>query len=160
MLKQIIPLDLVKIDESGFHILVPCVLEDGNTYFFIVDTGASNTVLDREAMINFVQPARTGDYYIEDYYRKNLENSRGISDKPLHFSFGKVKLIQFKELNLKDVLFPLLDLSHIREIYSLIGYDNIIGILGSDFFIHTNALINFKEKLICLESENSTIEIL
>ncbi len=152
-MKEEIELELVKVDEAGYHLLVPCELSDKLKCFLILDTGASNTVMDRVSLKNYITPTRTGDYYIEEFYNKSMDSSRGISNHELHFSFGKLESLKIGTNRLNQMLFPLLDLTHISEIYSDLGFNTIIGVLGCDFMVKTNAVIDFKNKKLSIELE-------
>lgn len=150
-MKEIIKLKLVQVDESGFHLLMPCRLSDNTEYYLILDSGASNTVLDQVQLTNYIKPGNRDDYYSENEYKNKLNNSKGITNQELHFSFGKLELLKLGNLEIHGAVYPFLNLEHIAFIYSELGIKNVIGIWGCDYLLKTNAVINFKERTLSMD---------
>jgi len=150
-MKELINLRLKQVDESGFHFLIPCQLSDNSEHYLILDTGASNTVLDQIQLSNYIKSGKKEDYYTEDEYKNTMNNSKGITNHELHFSFGKIECLQIGNLKIKEAVFPFLNLEHITSIYSELGVKNVIGIWGCDYLLKTNAIIDFKEKSLTMD---------
>jgi len=150
-MKEIIKLKLVQVDESGYHFLIPCQLSDSTKHYLILDSGASNTVLDQVQLFNYIKPSNKEDYFTENEYENKVNNSKGITNQELHFSFGKIERLKLGHLEIEDAVFPFLNLEHIASIYLELGIKNVIGIWGCDFLLKTNAIIDFKEKTLSMD---------
>ena len=136
-----IPLKVYEIPGGGTHLLVKAKLNNEPNYL-LIDTGASNSVFD------------TNNIAFQDIEFKPKDEdiqSSGFNSAIENLEIGEIKSLKichFKT-NFVEAIFTPLD--HINELYSSIKLPNISGIIGSDFLLKHNAIINFKTKILYLE---------
>jgi hypothetical protein len=133
-----IPLLLVELEEENYHIVVESVLSDGVKGIWIVDTGASRSVFDK----NLAQ-------FFEQLPLDNTEiHSAGIGDSQIEALPGFLPSISFGEMHLNKFMVALIDLDHVNSIYSKFTDEKVFGLLGSDFLVKYKAEINFKKLVL------------
>lgn len=133
-----VPLDVVEIEELGFHLFVEVKL-NGTPMQLVVDTGASQTVFNKELM----------DAFSIDYEaREGLSLGVGSSDLVSYSS--KLDLFEIGDLQIENFAVAVMDLSGINEAYKTLGIPPVGGILGSDFFVAHQAIINYSERNMLL----------
>ena len=134
-----VPLRLVDIDERGCHILVKISINKSRGHYFVLDTGASMTVLDKNLGALY-QPSEINPE-LKSYAlgEQEIQTSWAIVHE---FRIGKVKEIDFRLV--------LVDLSSITEIYKQYGRIRIAGLLGGDFLKEHKAVINYKKSSLKL----------
>jgi hypothetical protein len=135
-----IPLQLVELEDFNFHLAVESKLPDGSQSFWIVDTGASKTVFDNALSENF----REAKHESEEVH------TAGIGEKPLESSVGYLKPFSLGKYKLDEMRVALLDLSHINHFYSKVTNLKICGLLGSDFLLKHEAVVDYKKKRLVL----------
>lgn len=136
-----IPLQLIELEDDNFHLVVESVLPDKTTGYWIVDTGASKTVFDKNLSENF-REVETAPEEI---------HTAGIGEKPLESSVGSLNPFTLGKLKVGQLRVALLDLSHLNNYYSKVTSLKICGLLGSDFLFWRHALIDFKKKQLILK---------
>lgn len=135
-----IPLQLVELEDDNFHLVVASKLPDESTGYWVIDTGASKTVFDKTLAENFR----------EETHESEEVHTAGIGEKPLESSVGYLKPFSIGRLKLDELRVALLDLSHINQFYSKVTNLKICGLLGSDFLLNHNAIIDYKKKRLVL----------
>lgn len=138
-----LPLQVLTLGPEAYHYMITVQLENKPANF-IVDTGASKTVFNKQRFSQFHA------YAPEELY-PNQQPSAGIqtdfneftATTLTHFSVGKLQVDDFKVL--------LLDLQNINYTYSLLNLPPIDGILGSDFLQQHKAIIHFGLKTLRLK---------
>jgi hypothetical protein len=130
-----IPLKLVELENENYHIMVETRFPDDFRGMWIVDTGASKTVLDSNHVDYFV-PLETPLTEIE---------SMGIGSSKVETKSGVIESICFGEVCLKKLHVALIDLSSINELYQKYTNETITGLIGSDFLVQHNAVVDFKK---------------
>ena len=110
---------------------------------FLIDTGASKTVMDLNRIRNFVK---------HDDFRKNEYLSTGLGTNNMESQFTLVKKIVFGKITLHDYEMILLDLSHVNNSYQLLGKKPIDGVLGSDLLFKYKASIDYKTRILKLRT--------
>lgn len=137
------PLKTVNIPGGGYHLLIKAKI-NGHTARLIIDTGASNSIFD----VN-------NDIFKDSEIipiESDMESS-GFNSKIENLSTGKIssfKLSHFKT-NFEIAIFT--SLNHINDLYRSIKLPYVIGILGGDFLLKHNAVIDFKDKVLYLEKK-------
>lgn len=134
--------DLVKIEGQGYHIIIEGIVE-GNAHNFILDTGASSTIID---LASFSEQIIDKKELSEDEIK-----SAGVVEGELVSFSGKLKKLSFGNINLELQSFLFIDLSHVNDVYREIAKMEIAGLIGGDFLVEHNAVINYKTKTILLE---------
>lgn len=126
---------------GNFHIIITSEFSDGEIGNWIVDTGASKTVFDKALV----------EYYSILADESDEIHTAGIGVKPLETSIALLKLVQFGKLKIEDIKVALLDLSHINELYSKASNLKICGLIGGDFLMKYNAVIDYKKQKLFLK---------
>lgn len=136
-----IPIELIELESENYHILVSSVFSDRETGKWVVDTGASKSVFDK----NLQEYIEYTDGVSEDLH------SAGISDEPMKGQIAQLKPLSFSGLKVPDMKVVVLDLSHINQLYASTAGVEICGLLGGDFLMKNNAVIDYKRKRILLK---------
>ena len=134
-----VPIQIVGLEESNFHILIHSEFEDGTNRNWVIDTGASKTVFDENLK----------GYYKVIGKREDLF-SAGIDQQPFKSSLAIIKQVKFGELKITELKVALLNLNHINDLYQKSVQLEICGLLGGDFLMKYQAKINYKKKLLVL----------
>src|SRR2546423_1382084 len=85
----------------------------------VVDTGASRTVLDKNRIHRFVK---------EKDFKKHEAVSTGLGTNSMESHIVEIKKIELGEIKISNIIFVLLDLSHVNNSYSQIGMKEIDGV--------------------------------
>lgn len=136
-----IPIQIIELEKHNFHIAITCRFFDGTAGLWIIDTGASKTVFDKNRI----------DYYTDSGEEEEI-HSVGISDQPLKSAIAKLKSLQFEKLNIQQLKVALLDLAHINEVYQKVTNLEICGLIGSDFLLKYKAVIDYKKRRLILKN--------
>lgn len=135
-----IPIKLAELEANNFHLIVHSEFQNGKTGKWIIDTGASKSVFDK----NLVELFDVSESETEEIY------SAGIMEKPLKTSLAVLNPFSFGKLRIENFKVALLDLSHINKLYEKNTGIKICGLLGSDFFVFHKATIDYKKLRILL----------
>lgn len=137
-----IPLKIIPIEEDGFHLMVKAGI---NHHFanLLIDTGASKTVFDFKRIHKFEEN-------IAPVLQEKLSTGLGTNSMQIHLA--QVKLFALGDLELTDFEVVLLDLSHVNQSYETIAIEQIDGVIGSDLLCRYDAVIDFKNKVLRIES--------
>lgn len=140
-MKLKIELQVIEPEEDNFHLLAVSNFDDGSTGGWIIDTGASRSVFDKNLQDQY-QPARSGE---------NQLHTAGIGDKPIATVVACIRPFMLGKLKVENLEAALLDLSHINQLYQRTCPVHVCGLLGGDFFIRYNAVVSYKKKILVLE---------
>ena len=129
-----IKIRLLSLDEGGFHISVQGLL-NGKKAFFIIDTGSSRTVLDKELVEKLVgQPVE-----------KNAEGKAvTLSPKSIDIATVNIGSLSFGKTVINDYQCVVMDLSGVHDAYAELNLPHIHGIIGGDLLKRCNAVINYE----------------
>lgn len=136
-----IPIQIIELEADNYHIIITCTFFDGKTGNWVIDTGASKTVFDKNLV----------EYYSVSEGESDEIHSAGIGEKPMDVTLAKLESIGFGKLKSEKLKVALLDLSHINELYSKVTNVKISGLLGSDFLMKYRAVIDYRKKLLILK---------
>lgn len=131
-----VPILLVELEDQNFHILIETTLSNEIKGKWVVDTGASKTVFD----VN-----QTDHFSIIEMLHAEIQ-SAGLGEGNIDTQMGELHVLTICDIELLNEPVALIDLSFINEIYSRFTSENIVGLIGSDFLVHHQAVINFKKK--------------
>jgi hypothetical protein len=134
-----IPLQIIELEHKNFHILIEGSFHDGTTANWIIDTGASKTVLDSN-LDQFYESIESDPE--EDY------QSAGINQGMLDTTVGRIYRLQFGGLEISNLKVALIDLNHVNEIYEKFTPYKIAGLLGGDILMDYQCMIDYENKLI------------
>ena len=135
-----IPIDIIELESLNYHLILPTQPDEGETAYWVIDTGASKSVFDKN-QADFILSEEEGT---EDLHAANM------SEEPLKTSLGILKPLFFGKLKVEAMKVALLDMDHINELYQKVSDYKICGLLGSDFLLKYNAVIDYKRKRIVL----------
>ena len=139
-----LPLDLVELEEDNYHLMLKSRLSDGQEAWWIVDTGASKTVFDRnqDRYFNLVEEKHPQQY-----------QSAGISEGLVETRVGNIAKINFGTLKIKNLKVALIDLKHVNEIYQKYHDKRVAGLLGSDVLACYGCRIDYLNKSISFQTK-------
>ncbi len=134
-----IPIQIIELESDNYHILIEGNFHDGTPACWIIDTGASKTVLDSNLnqFYENVEPDNEEDY-----------QSAGINQGMLDTSVGKMHFLRFGEFKIVSQKVALIDLNHVNEIYEKYTSFKIAGLLGGDILMHYQCVIDYSLKII------------
>jgi S-adenosylhomocysteine hydrolase len=135
-----IPIKIIELEDESYHIMLNAVFNGNIQGNLIVDTGASKTVFD----ISFVEQ------FITDVEDIDEENSSGINAMIAQTKTGIIPALSINKFEIENYKAVLLDLSHINAIYGQYTNMHIAGLIGSDFLVKYDAVINYGAKIISL----------
>lgn len=134
-----IPLQIIELEHENYHILIEGSFEDGMPSCWIIDTGASKTVLDKSLSL-YYEMIDSDD--MEDY------QSAGINQGMMETSVGKLTYLRFGDLKITKQKVALIDLNHVNEIYRKFTPYRIAGLLGGDILMQHQCRIDYASKII------------
>lgn len=134
-----IPLQIIELEKENYHILIEGAFQDNTVSSWIIDTGASKSVMDmsQQAYFEILDSDNEDDYH-----------SAGINQGVMETSVGKMFFIRFGELEITDHKVALIDLTHVNEIYGKYTPLRIAGLLGGDILMQYKCCINYDRKII------------
>ena len=135
-----VPLQITELEPDNYHIIISCNFDDKETANWIIDTGASKTVFDKNLV----------EYYSVIEGESDEIHTAGFEEQPQEISLAVLKSVQIGKLKVENLKVALLDLSHINKLYSKITDLNICGLLGSDFLMKYRAVIDYKKSKITI----------
>ncbi len=141
-----IPLQIIELERENYHILIEGNFEDGKPSCWIIDTGASKTVLDKN-LSQYYEIIDSDD--LEDY------QSAGINQGMMETSVGKLLYLRFGDLEITGQKVALIDLSHVNEIYGKYTSYRIAGLLGGDVLMQYRCKIDYANKIIQFQTQES-----
>jgi hypothetical protein len=136
-----IPLQIEELEDANYHLVVQSVFEDKTTGYWVVDTGASRTVFDKNLE----------NQYVVSKEEPNQLHTAGIGEKPIETNIATLNPFSLGKLKVNTLKVALLDLSQINNLYSKATSLRICGLLGGDFFVQHQAVIDYKKKVMFLK---------
>lgn len=138
-----VPIEIINLDEDGFHIFTQGYIEDIPCRI-LIDTGASKSVIDASfSALNL-------EYHD---FEENDRGATGIGANNLQSKIVQIKHFQIGTYLHQNVICSVLPFDHVKETYLKIGIDPFDVILGMDILYSANANIDLKNSEIVFESE-------
>lgn len=135
-----IPINIINIDGDGFHIVTEGRI-NGKIARFVVDTGASRTVFDKDRILNYINNPEFAE-------KEGL--SAGIGGTDISSFIFDIYELCFGDLMIQNYQAVAMDLSNINTSYEMIKLPPIDGVFGGDLLKKHNAVINYRLKKIRL----------
>jgi hypothetical protein len=135
MANTIVPLELINLNDDGFHLLVEVVVF-GQSFHAVLDTGASKTVFDKETIEK---------HMMDGVLMASDKLSTGLGTNTMESHTIILPLLKIGKLKLKNFEAAVLDLSTINQAYSTLNLPPVIGVLGGDILYSHKAIINYKK---------------
>ena len=124
----------LSLDEGGCHIMMHGLL-NGKRLCFIVDTGSSRTVIDKETVEKYVVQPEGSD--VEG-------KAVTLSEKAIDISTVQIERLSFGKTELSNYQAVVMDLSGVHNAYETLELPRIHGIIGGDILRQCNAVINYE----------------
>lgn len=134
-----IPIQIIELEKDNFHILIQGEFNDSTISSWIIDTGASKTVMD----IN-----QSAYYEILDSDNEDDYHSAGINQGMMETSVGKMFFLKLGKLKITNQKVALIDLNHVNEIYGKFTSTRIAGLLGGDILMQYKCRIDYGSQTI------------
>lgn len=134
-----IPLQIIELEKDNYHIMIECEFLDDIPSYWLIDTGASKSVLD----VNL-----TNFYEIFDSDNEEDYQSAGINQGMMETTVGKMFLLKLGELEITNQKVALIDLNHVNEIYEKFTNCRIAGLLGGDILMQYKCRIDYECKTL------------
>lgn len=135
-----IPINIINIEGDGFHIVTEGLI-NGKPARFVVDTGASRTVFDKDRILNYINNPEFSE-------KEGL--SAGIGGTDISSFIFDIEELRFGDLMISNYQAVAMDLSNINDSYEMIKHPPIDGVFGGDLLKRHNAVINYRLKKIRL----------
>ena len=135
-MKSKIKLIEIEHDKEGYHYFVTIEI-NGKKANFLVDTGATHTVMDKTRSKAFVKNVTLV---------KNESLSTGLGTSNMESHKIVLKSLMLGKAKFKKFEMVLMDLSHVNESYQSLGQDPLDGVLGNNILRKLNARICLLEK--------------
>jgi hypothetical protein len=131
----------MNVEGGGNHLLIKSRFSSTNQGYLIVDTGASVSAFDKETCLQYAEAVK---------YQKEIQSS-GVTSESLNAEPVTIKKLFLGRYKFEMSQAVLIDLSHIKHLYSQFSSKNIIGLLGGNFLKQHRAKIDYKNNLLHLE---------
>jgi hypothetical protein len=135
MANTLVPLELINLNDDGFHLLVEVVVF-GQSFHAVIDTGASKTVFDKGTVEK---------HKMDGELRASDKLSTGLGTNTMESHTIILPILKIGKLKLKHFEVAVLDLSTINQAYSALNLPPIIGVLGGDILYQHKAIISYKK---------------
>ncbi|WP_395807316.1 retropepsin-like aspartic protease [Daejeonella sp.] len=135
MANTLVPLELINLNDDGFHLLVEVVVF-GQSFHAVLDTGASKTVFDKGTVEK---------HKMDGELRASDKLSTGLGTNTMESHTIILPILKIGKLKLKHFEVAVLDLSTINQAYSALNLPPIIGVLGGDILYQHKAIISYKK---------------
>lgn len=132
------PLQRVSIPANGYHWLIEVQVE-AVSFFLVVDTGASRTTFDLNAVQTF---------FPEMNVQSTDEKSASVGAVDLDSAHCVFPQLHFGNQVFLQSTIALLDLSHVRQAYTQLGLPEVLGVLGADLLVKGNASVDCSKNQI------------
>ena len=131
-----VPINIISIEDDGFHLIAEGLI-NGKSARFVVDTGASRTVFDKERILAYIDNPEFNE-------KEGL--SAGIGGTDISSFIFKLEELSFGELSIKDYQAVAMDLSNVNNSYAMLNIPPVDGVLGGDLLYKHKAVISYKLK--------------
>jgi hypothetical protein len=127
-------------DEGGYHLFLNLKV-NGLKCRFLIDTGASKSVLDKTYF-----EEKIGKKYIKTV----KQETTGLHSSTSESYFGNIKTIELGHHLIKNYNVAAIDLSHVNLVYKQAKKPKISGILGSDLMLKYKMIVDYGQLKIYL----------
>ena len=136
---------LVTLEPDNYHIVLKASIE-GRPLNVIIDTGASHSCFD----LNFIRYLLP-ELSMEDNDGLNV----GVGTSDFESKLSTIQNLRLGRFLLKQYDIVLLDMSNINEAYKMMHKPLIHGIIGSDFLMKYQAVIDYGTKTLTLRRDRN-----
>lgn len=136
---------LVTLEPDNYHIVVKAKIE-GHPLNVIIDTGASHSCFDLE-FVRQLSP----EISMEDNDGLNV----GVGTSDFESKLSSISNFRMGRFLLKQYDVVLLDMSNINQAYAMMHKPLIHGIIGSDFLMKYQAVIDYGSRVLMLRRDRN-----
>ena len=124
-----IPIEIVELEDNSFHIIVSLQIGsiEGD---FIIDTGASVTVIDKLTPFSY-------------------EPLDDVSE--INSGLVNITALQIDNHTIENIHAAVIDLQYVNSLYDKHLQRRVAGLLGSDFLVRHEAVIDYGNKELTLK---------
>lgn len=140
-----VPLQLLNIEDEGFHVMIKGKI-NGMEANFLVDTGASRTIFNLNAVNQFIE---------QPQLEKKEGITSGVGSENLESFLFTIETLSIGKIDLNNYEAVAIDLDTIHESYEKLGLPNIDGVIGGDILFQLKACINYHLRKIRLTPPRS-----
>ena len=140
-----IPINIINIEGDGFHLIAEGMINNKPARF-VVDTGASRTVFDKDRILNYIDNPE---------FNEKEGISAGIGGTDLSSFIFNIEELSFGDLKINDYQAVAMDLSNVNNSYAMLKLPPIDGVLGGDLMKKYQAVINYKLKKQKMENQQN-----
>lgn len=131
-----IPINIINIEGDGFHLIAEGMINNKPARF-VVDTGASRTVFDKDRILNYIDNPE---------FNEKEGISAGIGGTDISSFIFNIEELSFGNLKINDYQAVAMDLSNVNNSYAMLKLPPVDGVLGGDLMKKYQAVINYKLK--------------
>lgn len=129
---------LAELDPGGYHLFVSLKV-NGKRCRFLIDTGASKSVIDK-------------GYYDKHLSKKKLkklqQETTGLHSSVSETHIGVIKELDLGKKKVKNFTVAAIDLTHVNNTYKQLKQPKIQGILGSDLMFKYKMVVDYGQQKI------------
>jgi predicted aspartyl protease len=137
---NVIKLDIISIEDDGFHIFIVAAI-NGISCHLLVDTGASRTVFDAERIKAFLKEE-------EQNFEKIDKLSTGLGTNTMESHTAILETFSMGDMTFVDYQAVVLNMEHVNQSYQKLGIPEIDGVIGGDILHELKAVIDYRKKEI------------
>jgi hypothetical protein len=143
--KTKIPIEIIELEAESYHVLCRIIITN-NPALFIIDTGASKSVLDKRFKQHLTGlPSKT-----------KRQQAVSVNKKIKEFGTGILPLMHVSGIRIEHTEFTLIDLRYLNRYYQHFSNYNIDGILGCDFLKAHRAVLDFSNETLQVSDTSIT----
>lgn len=140
MIEHHFPVTLLPVEDEGYHVLFRNVKAEHLIINMLIDTGASQTVLDYHFFRDTLK------------HQKEEKNSTGLGSDTLESYKTFIPQLRFEDFLIEDFPCMLIDLTHLINTYDRLRLPAIQGVIGSDLLVRYKATIDFENQRLTLKT--------
>ena len=129
---------VIELESDTFHPLLLADFDGLDDYWWVIDTGASKSVMD----IGFAE-----HYFPEE---SEIVMATGLGKEVVSTASGIIEDLKLGGFSFGPLKVALVDFQHINTEYSKFSDKKIIGLIGCDFLYSHKAVIDFSLNTISL----------
>ncbi len=130
--------EIVELEAKTYHPLVRAEFQGLEEYWWVIDSGASKSVLD---------VSLTG-YYVAD--ENDSVMATGLGKEVVETSSGTIAELKIGGFNFGPLKVALVNFQHINDEYAKFSNKKIVGLIGCDFLYSRKAILNFEQAKLFL----------
>ncbi len=138
---QEIYFEILEFEKNTYHPLLKAELDGLEAYWWVIDTGASKSVFN----------SNLDGYYILD--DEDSMSATGLGKELVETNSAMISSMRLGGVDFGPLQVALVDFLHINQEYARFCDKKIAGLIGSDFLVAHNAIIDFGAKKISLITE-------